>query len=557
MNLNHPLIHAPGASRLRTYNMLAYGRQIRDEWIWQLPLLHAAAYTYQQMCAGREIKVSGTPRGVAGAIEWFNNAVTYTYDGMVNYGFEDFEKRRALDHIAVGRRLFYAPMDGPLEYLDPTEVFFDRQNREWYSSLTARRFPEADVHVDHAIPLGGSGLFVAPLAGVIPMGMLAWLVRDHDKASLDGRRLRDIILVRGSELADLIASSIKQYILEYTEPNPEKNNVAVVYFNETSGTPMPAQDMVGRLGIAEIPNGFDRKTFEISYANEIGGGLGLALRHFYNIEQATNRALEEVQEARQQQKGPSAYVRSEQRIFRRPQLMRRFGRKTRASFIEEVDIQSRKVNAEVLALYSQAAKTINEIAPGRISLDALFGWLQGDDVLPADVNILNPPGVTEPGIDLDKQDNPDKLSTPNEKEGIQQRNLDKSLGDELDYGEVTMTLDGKIIEQRHKVFSIEKAMALEIASNVEEIEAIQAVQRLESLKTFADVLEQSANANLELLKDLDDAAFNNLIAEYPEDQQGLLTKLRQGEAVNMETLTTSVADVLIRGMLSNEKSTGA
>lgn len=540
----YPLIHAPGASRINMYNMLRFGRQIRDDYLWQFPLLNGAVFTYTQLASGRELKVSGPPRGVAKMIEWLQNAVVKTYDGMTLTGFEEFERRRSLDHVSLGRTMFYAPLGGDLEYLDPTEVMFDYTKREWYSSYTQRTFKEQDIYLNHPIPVGSTGMFMAPIAPIIPAAMLAWLIQEHDRSALDGRRLRDVIVVQGQDLANQIADQVQQLIKSYTDPTPDSNNIAVVYVETQGGaTQVTTQDLIGRIGVSEIPEGYDRAKAEFSYVNQIAAALGLALRHFWADEGSTNRALEEVQEARQQQKGPASFVRSEQRMLNSRKLPKRFGRNVRMAFIEEVDLQSRQVNAIVLEKYVNAASVINQMAPGMINLPVLFGWLQSADMLPSDVSLLNPNASATPKPAAEVMENPDRLATPNGKDVVQASEGD-SLEKAIDYGEISMTLDGKIIESRRRVFLIEKAIEEEMRADAEAMADIREEAAMSGAKSFADLLSLARGRNLDQLRQLPETSFEKSVASLKLEDADIeiLKSIRGGEdpALDVETLIASV-----------------
>lgn len=339
---------------------------------------------------------------------------------------------------------------------------------------------------------------MSPLAFIIPTAMLAWLIREHDKASADGRKLRDVIIVQGKELSENIATAITQMIEFWSGADVSKNNVPVVYTEtETNGTSaLATQDLIARIGISEIPQGFDRQGFQFEYVNEIAAAMGISLRHFWNSERATNRALEEVQEARQAQKGPSSFVRSEQRAYNQSNVLKRFGKNIRVGFIEEVDVQSRKTNAEVLKLYADSAMTISEIAPGLINLEALFGWLQSDDILPSDAEILNANW---------KQvlQNPDRLPTQGQGDGTEQTTSDpepslisEKSADELDYDEISMNLDGKILERRRRMVTVQKILMKEMENTVE-------VEDSDTVLDFSQILIEAREKNLEKFFSID------------------------------------------------------
>ncbi len=527
-----PIIRAPGFSRLSIYSALNYGQAIRDQYVWEFPILPGAVYTYQQMASGRELKISGFAKGVSRTIEWLQAAETRSYDGVVYTGFEDFLRRRVLDYLCVGRTVMAAPIDGPLEYLDPTRLSFNLATREWVDMLYGRRFKEADVVLNHPIPVGSSGAFMAPLAFIMPTAMLAWLIREHDKASADGRKLREVIIVQGKELAEQIKSGIEQMIEIYSGADVSKLGIPVVYTDGVSdgNGRLPTEDMIARLGISEIPSNFDRNGFQFEYVNEIAAALGISLRHFWNSEKATNRALEEVQETRQAQKGPSSFVRGEQRLLNQQGMLKRFGSNIRMAFVEEVDVQSRESNAKVLKMYADAAMVISQIAPGLINLEALFGWLQGDDILPSDIEILNANWKT-------KLVNPDEPATPNQGDDTVQEHMNPPPGivnnanekswdgdafDELGYGEVSMNMDGRILERRNKVITVEKLIARDLQKDTSYMESItKAAVPL----TFNSALLEARKDNLEKFLDISPALITS-IGEASSMSEDDVTRLK-------------------------------
>lgn len=540
-----PLIPAPGHSRLYSTNMLAFGWQLRDNWVHEFPYMAEATYIFQQMASGREFKVSGPPRGAARCMEWLNNAKTVQYDGLVSYGFDDFQRRRALDWLTIGRTLLYAPLEGDLEYLDPVVTMFDYQTRKWYSTLTGEQYDEKDVFFSHAIPLGNSGAFMAPLAPVVPTAMLAWLVREHDKASVDGRKIRDVIMVQGQDLAERVVQAVSDMVKIYTEPNAAEHRIPVVHYEMAGNTNISAKDIVGRIGLSEIPEGFNRNEFEFGYVNEIAGATGLSLRHFWNSERATNRALEEVQEARQQQKGPSYYVRTDERLFNNGKIIQRFGRRTRLSFVEEVDVQSREANARVLKMYAESVGLINNLAPGLINIEALIGFMQRDDILPADIELINK-NVSQSSV-IKKSD---PQNTPGENtEQISSDpgpSMQKSIDDdELDYGEITIDRNFRVLERRNRIYSVEKALINEYRNDVGFLEKAREESEVLTTETF---LSKAHRHNLETFMNANESSRNAVLAEQPPEVQERLSKITPSSKLSDDDHRALAAVVI--GLLS-------
>lgn len=492
-----------------TNNLLDLGRQLRDQWLYEFPLMPEGTYTYQQMASGREFKVSGSPRGVTKCIDWMNESITKQYDGLEMTGFEDLVRRQALDWLTIGRILMYAPQEGALEYLDPTQTFFDYNTKRWYSTFTQQEYAGADVFVSHAIPIGATGYFMAPLMPVVSTAMLAYLIQDHDKAAIDGRRIRDVLIVQGESLAENIVTSIQKMVNEYTEPDPTKHEIPVAFYESSGQGNIPADQMFARIGLSEIPQGFNRADFDYQYANRLAGALGLSLRHIWNSEKATNRALEEVQEARQAQKGPSYFVRNLQRIFNNKKIVARFGRGIRVSFIEEVDVQSREVNAKVLKMYAESVKLLNDLAPGQIDIQALLAFMQRDDILPSDIDLFNPEAQAVVKKPVSTTASPQDIPTPMDGNtqqtsdpGPQPQTKQKSIDFDLGYDEVVMDLNYRILERRKRVYSVEKAIYDEYLDDETFIKKAQ--QDAEPI-TPVNYLQKAQEYNLQQFLDADPA----------------------------------------------------
>jgi hypothetical protein len=470
--------------------MVQAGRELRDNHLWQYPLLPGAVTIYQQMASSREWRVTGNARGVARAVEWLNNAQSYTYDGLVHYGLEQYLKRRVLDYLCIGRTMFTFKDGGPLLYLDPAYVTYQMDSLYWEDSLTSSRYDRESVFTDHPIPIGSMGGFMSPLLYVIPTAMLAWLVREHDRASADGRKIRDITVVIGSNLGEQVKEAIEETVALWNGGDVTKNGVPIVWAETSATGQVDASKLVTTFGLANIPDSFNRSDFQFEYVNEIGSALGLALRHFWNSEKATNRALEEVQEARQQQKGPASFVRTEERLLNNSGALKQFGAKTRFAFVEEVDIQSRQANAAVMKMHAEGLKIFAEVFNAEVNGEAFLAWLQGDGILPADLDLLtevtrkNPDESPTPDGDIVAQDSNADTVRNQDKQKIES---EKSIPE---YDEVTIDQRGRIIERRAKVVSFEKVLELEILSQKKAEDVPQRVSFKEALASARTVLRE-------------------------------------------------------------------
>lgn len=493
-SISIPAFQPPGGyGYAYTNQMLAFGRQIRDDLAWQYPLFPGALFTFQQMASNREWKITGKPRSVARGVEYLNNAQCLNYNGIVDYGFESFLRRRAIDYPTVGRTMYTWGENGkPLRYLDPGTVYFDIDRRLWIEPLTNETFDLDHIVVNHPLPIGGSGNFISPMSFVIPTAMLAWLIREHDRAAADGRKIRDIILVASDEMKDAIKDAVADTVKLWTgESDPSKDGVPVVSFDPaanglTSMGGFKMSDMIATFGLANIPPSFNREQFQFQYVNELATSLGLALRYIWNSEKATNRALEEVQEQRQSQRGPAAFVRCEQRLHNQSGELAQFGADTRFAFIEEVDVASQQTDANVLKLYAESFDIFVKNLGGTLNIDALIAWLQRDQILPADLNIITA------NVEL----NPDQ--TPAPVNGNVQQNSDATSVvtkaapvDDIEYDEISMNGDGQIIEQRHKSISFSQVLRPEMVRRPLEAKAVV---------SFDEAVKKARTINVEKFK---------------------------------------------------------
>lgn len=447
------------------------GRQIRDNLLWQYPILPGAMFTYMQMAAGREWRVSGPATGVSKAVEFLNNAVCINYDGSIDYGFEAVIKQHALDYNAVGKYSWTA-VNGFFEYLDPLKLTWLRGERKWqYTEYQDTVTYSADaVQNEKAIPLGATGNYIAPLFFVLPSATLAWLIREHDNASADGRKIRDIFVCGNKELYESLKAAIVNSIELWGGADPAKNGVPIAWIEKAGGESVDVSKMIARIGLANIPENFNRDSFQFTYVNEIAAALGMSLRHFWNSEKATNRALEEVQEARQQQKGPTAFVRSYQRRVNGSRVLLQFGKRMRLGFDEEVDAQSQETRAKVLEQRANAMKTFMEsfaAAGAQIDAQQFLAWQQQEGFLPLEMTLSFNKSDQGTMVESD-QDN-----LPTDGEEIQTSDpapapdslQEKSLPSELDYDEITMDLNGRVLEKRSKIFTVEKAIYHELTED--------------------------------------------------------------------------------------------
>lgn len=446
--IGRSLIRSTGVNS-RASQMLLNARKIRDSRLWDWPILPGAVSAYVDLASSREWSISGKPRAVARAVEFLNTAQTYDLaTGEVYIGFEQFQQRRALDNICIGRTALLKPKNKRkhLEYLDATYLNQTvKDDKIVYEYADGRVFTPDEVVFHHPLPIGTSN-FMSPIHSLAPTATLAWLIREHDTAKLDGRKLRDIIFVANAEMVESVQLAIQQMAALWSGADPSQvGGVPLVEINNPSGTPL--SNYIYRLGLSEIPESFNREQFIDEYVNQIAATLGLALRHFWNNEKTTNRALEEVQEMRQQQKGPAMFVRSEERIINHAGLFDHIAPRGTLtfSFIEETDTSAQLTHARVLYNYVLALERIQKVFGTSIDLQAYLAWMQSIHMLPNDITLVNNSSndvqiaVSDASIYADRDEVAVDSSSP--------RPLKT-----LNYDEVTMDSNGRIIEKRFKVF---------------------------------------------------------------------------------------------------------
>lgn len=494
------IIGPPSGVRMRDLKaMLTISNKLRDQSIWELPLVAAAATTYQDLASTREWRVQGKINSVSRTVELINNVATYDIEtGYVTRGFEQYLRRRALDHITVGRTAFATRNIGDkakfeFEYLDPTRLYFERDKnlktsrntpvppvrpneKVWrYGFENSPTLQSQEVHLNHPVPIGFNR-FIAPLLLVYPTALMAWLVREHDTASLDGRKIRDLFIV-DERLRSAIEEGLTIQMSLWAGADPSRTGFPVIGANMANYN-RPAADYITRLGLSNIPEEFDRKSFLHAYANEIAAAFGLALRQFYNEESTTNRALEDVQEARQQQKGPPAFVRAEERMINASHVVRLHATKDplKFSFEEEADTQSLKDKAAAFRDQGEGLKAIGEVFGVAVKPEVWLGQMQILGLLPADIPIedmLTGEPLVDPNVPTDETtqstgsrtnregDVAASSSNTTRKPGESSRGgTGKSFdpGRGLDYDEIIMDGKGRIVDGRKRVFPVAKML---------------------------------------------------------------------------------------------------
>jgi len=463
VKIGDPLVHITPINT-NVDSVIENGRRLRDNDLWVYPILPGAVTTYIDLASSRHWTVTGPPRKVSRAVDLLNNAKCYDFtSGITHTGFTDFEQRRVLDYLTIGRTALKLPKDASddLEYLDPAYLRPYRARRSGpvkpndyaWEYVDGRRFRARDVVFHHPVPIGASN-FVAPLFSIVPYARLAYLLREHDMAKLDGRKMRDILFVGNAELSNSIETALRKQAAMAQGVDFSEVGIPIVEINNPSGMDIARQ--IHRLGLSEIPENFDRADFVNLYVNAIAGCLGLAIRHIWTSEtSSSNRALEEIQEARQQQKGPAMFVRTEQRIMNNRGVFDAVAAPgtLRFAFIEETDNTSELTNARVLYNTALALERIQRIFGASIDLEAYLAWMQSLQLLPNDIRLVNkePERVIENSDPKPFPEGGDRIYN----EGLAFNEARPQKAEPTpDYGEVTMVLDYNVVDRRVKPFSV-------------------------------------------------------------------------------------------------------
>lgn len=475
---------------------LRLGERLRRTFI-QYPILPGALITYQQIASSREWVVTGKPEKASAAWDFLQNAQTLDPEtGMVEYGFEQFLKRRSMDFNLIGRTAFASrrvSADGGkvpvLRYIDPVGLNFLRHNiketvkdgikppspteQVWrYGNVS---YALEDVMINHPIPLGTRS-FVAPVFSLLPMANLVWLIREHDMAMLDGRKIRDIIMVSNASIGDSMEDAIYIQAALWGGESVEDTGLPIVEITNPTGGKVA--DMIHIMGISRLPEDLNREEVIFQYVNEISANLGLSLRHFWNNEKTTNKALEQVQEQRQQQKGPAAFVRTEQRLINNSGFLDRLDNgevdeetgPTRFTFIEETDAAVMEMRADVLLKTSQALTQVATVFGASIAPEDFLAWMQSERILPYEMELTGEPaalvnqgseagnaGKGETTLDSDAAPLPMATKTPSAAASRSKEDTESKMK----YGQVMINKDGLIVATRKKVFPVTNIKVLQ------------------------------------------------------------------------------------------------
>jgi hypothetical protein len=292
------------------------------------------------------------------------------------------------------------------------------------------------------------------------------------------------------------------------------------------------------MGIANIPSNFDRAGFEFAYANSVANVTGLPMRSIYNSEKATNRALEEVQETRAGQKGPNAFIRTEERLMNQTGALQAFGENIRFQFIEEADLATRETNAKVMKTYVDAFQVLVETFSAQVDptymgklLNSLTDWLKSEDALPPDLELLSEYIIkksdsadpNDPKISSDNLQVTDasKTKIPSSKNKPASTLVPQdATAKRLEYGEFIIDRNCRVVEKRVNIMSLSGLIEAEIEK------AQITVMPVKRKTAFLDALAEARRRNTEKYFSIDwsleeDVDIQGIIAEIPSDQNEL------------------------------------
>jgi len=385
-------INTGGAANYRS--SILWGQKVRDTYLHQYAILPGAVTTFVDVATSREWLVAGKPRPASRAVNKLNNAHFTDASGLVHRGWEQFMALLCMDWLTIGRCMYSSvniiddEWTAP-EYIDPSraEIYNDPHafavdtHVKWLYSYPnnggTEVIPQDEMFFMDSNRIGSSGAVVGRVSYLLATANLDYLLRQHDEMQLDGRKVREVLMVPAG-MADQVGAGINVAMaltagvdIEESETGPKTSSGIPIIEIDTAGLQMPLRDMIAKLGLSEIPREFSREEFEGRYVREIAATLGLPIGQFWYDPRGTNRSLEQVQQERATLKGPSYFVRSlSRKINQSPILGRTPGTRAVLIFDEETDNTSLKMNAEALDKYADAITKINALSAGNPEMAA-------------------------------------------------------------------------------------------------------------------------------------------------------------------------------------------
>jgi len=437
------------------------GARIRNQLIHKYNIVPGAINTFISIASSRKWNVIGSPSACVRAVHRYNSSYFVDEHGIYHEGFEQLISRMCMDWLTVGRCAFSSmPLENrewtPPEYIDTTYLmpkYNDNGTKmvwDYRTNTLLNQTKQRDIEQDNLffldnIRIGNKGIFIGSIAYLIPLAHLDWLIRNHDEMQLDGRKIRDIFLVKEG-MRDSISDAIIASMAISAGEDLSKHGLPVVEissYGEQSIT-----DMFARIGLSEIPREFSREEFEGRYVREIAATLGLPIGQFWYDPRGTNRSLEQVTQERSTLKGPSYFIRSLERMINNaPFSNRSHGQRTIIQFEEETDNSSLLLKAEAVLKYATAIEKLQTLAINMGEDLGQFKWSQWMHFFES--NNLIPRNTTLPDMIALEEDSLSRNYNMNEEE---QYELREYL---LNKGQVRMDSNGLVLERRQD-FQIQK-----------------------------------------------------------------------------------------------------
>lgn len=505
------------------------GEQLRDNWWQKFPIIPAMVSSFSQIATSREWTITGRPRVASRALDKLHNAMYVDYYGQVYEGWSQFTGRRIIDWLMLGVNGMIVPSDtAPIQYIDPLEVrhvpakarpriIMTKNAPEWKDYLYLQEeWSNKQIFFNYYLPFGYTGATMAPLVPAIPLARLLYLIQQHDMASVDGRKIKDIFLVADDNISKALQQALVNYVSMQTgEFDPDRHGIPIVAMNKRGGLGEGESvgDQISLLGISNIPETLDRDQLWDTAAIEFSSLVGMQVTEWWHIKSgANNRSTERVNQERGRTKGPNYYCRQDQRFLNNSGVLG----KVHYAYVEEVDIQAQKDRAEVMLRLSEAVKNLQEAVGMAISPRSLIRWLQHLGVFPTDdylideIIMLNedpvkPADMVDSSIEqlLAEQEQRDRetqrereledaelaaekqrllieaqqSSSPQEEQAqrsilrlVEEVEYARSLDvrPEPEYGDVTIDSQGMVLEYRRPVYRVEKLLEREIKKELQE-----------------------------------------------------------------------------------------
>lgn len=354
-------------------NLVRYGADIRDRQLHRYSILPGAIQTFISIATSREWQVLGTPRTASRTLDMLHGSSFRDADGIIHYGFEELISRMCMDWLCIGRAAFRSTPNipserlvgwSPFEYIDVAElrIMTDQNQSFWqykdpFDRSDLRKIDQEELFFMDNIRIGAGGGTLGTVAWLIPVAHLDWLLREHDSMQLDGRKIRDVLVVMDG-MKDEIQEAVTISMALSSGEDPSKWGVPVIEVNP-GGYDGPMSDYFARIGLSDLPREFSREEFETRYAREISSTLGLPIGQFWHDPRGTNRSLEQVTQERSTLKGPAYFIRSFERLVNNsPVTGTRMENRSILQFQEETDNSSLLQSAQALESYAKAISAL-------------------------------------------------------------------------------------------------------------------------------------------------------------------------------------------------------